>query len=83
MIPCEQCISLAICKSRASISCELLYPYLYDHILYEKYTEDEYREYRRKVNEIMKFFNKEGYSYFYGLKSKEIIIQWKTPVTPA
>ena len=35
MIPCKDCLVLAICKSKDHVECDLLYEYMYNNIEYD------------------------------------------------
>ena len=67
-IPCEECITYALCKQKNPLSCELLNKYLYGHGWNSETHYD-------RMNQIKKIFNRNAW-YRYDGNGKELTIEW-------
>ena len=71
-LSCLQCISFAICKSRNTLKCSLLYDYMFDyHITPPNST------FYHRINRIRDTFDRRHKDYQYSIDSKNrFIIYW-------
>lgn len=78
--PCEDCITLAICKGKDVLECPFLYTYIFDSIKYRGISNTK-MEYRLKT--LKSIFKKEIYKHRFGNLHKpkpEYIIWWTKEV---